>query len=265
MQGTCVNFGDCEIGCKVDAKNHLALNYVPIAEKNGAEVRPLHLVTNIECDGTGYRVHYKRIIETSPSKKPRIGFETGSIVIVAAGSIGSTELLLRCRDETCTLPHLSHQLGQKWNNNGFLFIPAFLRDELPPGPTFGPTISSALDFLDGSQDDQPFWLEDGGFPSPLIDHFLKWVAHEPKGRFQNLARQTALDCIEHLLTIESLTPRRRKVKGKARLHPKSLHVKRMIPFFVQGIDKNNGSIWLRDGKLKLAWDLKSRIHLSRRF
>ncbi len=43
-QGTCIHLGNCDIGCDVRAKNTLDLNYLAIAEKNGAEIRPLHLV-----------------------------------------------------------------------------------------------------------------------------------------------------------------------------------------------------------------------------
>ena len=60
-QGTCVHTGFCDIGCPVYAKNTLDLNYIPWAEKNGAEVRQMHLVTNIEPQTSGYRVSFDRI------------------------------------------------------------------------------------------------------------------------------------------------------------------------------------------------------------
>jgi cholesterol oxidase len=47
-QGFCVHLGACVLGCPVEARNTLALNYLPRAEKRGAEVRPLHIVRNIE-------------------------------------------------------------------------------------------------------------------------------------------------------------------------------------------------------------------------
>ena len=45
QQGTCIHLGNCDIGCDVLAKNTLDLNYIPLAEQRGAEVRPLHIVT----------------------------------------------------------------------------------------------------------------------------------------------------------------------------------------------------------------------------
>src|SRR5262249_47466050 len=45
QQGTCVHLGNCDIGCDVNARNTLDLNYLALAEKKGADVRPLHQVT----------------------------------------------------------------------------------------------------------------------------------------------------------------------------------------------------------------------------
>ena len=69
-------------------------------------------------------------------------------VIVWAGSLGSTELLLRCRNQFKTLPNISSALGYRWSANG-----DFLTVSLQPAmvnPTQGPSITAAVDFLDGS-------------------------------------------------------------------------------------------------------------------
>ncbi|HEY6120065.1 MAG TPA: GMC family oxidoreductase N-terminal domain-containing protein, partial [Pyrinomonadaceae bacterium] len=81
-QGTCVHCGNCDVGCQVQAKNTLDLNYIPLAEKNHAEVRPLHLVRYIKPENGGYRVYYDEI------KDGRLvpGSERADRVIVAAGS-----------------------------------------------------------------------------------------------------------------------------------------------------------------------------------
>ena len=99
-QGTCIHLGNCDIGCDVRAKNSLDVNYIPRAEQHGAEVRPLHLVRFIEPQGGKYRVVFDRI------EKGRMirGEETAERVILAAGSLGTTEILLRCRDQYRTLP-----------------------------------------------------------------------------------------------------------------------------------------------------------------
>src|SRR6185436_391075 len=135
-QGTCIHLGNCDVGCDVYAKNTLDKNYIPWAEKHGAEVRPLHIVTNIEPAAGGYRVSFDRI---NPAAKTRIaGSETARIVIVAAGSLGSTELLLRCRDVNRSLPNISRFLGRNWSSNGDFLTPAIYEDfdiSASKGPT----------------------------------------------------------------------------------------------------------------------------------
>ena len=83
-------------------------------------------------DGT-YRVSYDSL-ETG-RRVP--GSETARIVIVAAGSMGSTELLLRARNLYKTLPRISPTLGLHWSGNGDFLTPAFyaFRDvEASKGP-----------------------------------------------------------------------------------------------------------------------------------
>ena len=104
-QGTCVHLGTCDIGCEVNARNTLDLNYLFVAEtRHHAEIRPLHLVDRIEPRGDGgYNVRFDRL-----ENNQRIpGVEAGRVVVVAAGSLASTELLLRNRDIHRTLPKLN--------------------------------------------------------------------------------------------------------------------------------------------------------------
>lgn len=164
-QGTCVQLGYCDAGCPVKAKNTLDLNYIPLAEQHGAEVRSLHMVRSIESvENGGYRVHFDRIED----ERLLPGSVDARIVVVAAGSLGSTELLLRCRDEYKTLPNLSPALGHSWSSNGDFLTPA-----THPGhdvfPSRGVPIASAIDFLGDRhlEDDVHFIIEDGGFPDIL--------------------------------------------------------------------------------------------------
>jgi cholesterol oxidase len=77
------------------------------AEGSGAEFRPLHIVRRIEPSTGGYAVQFGRVIDG----KLVPGKESAQNVIIAAGSLGSTELLLRNRDEYNTLPNVSARLG----------------------------------------------------------------------------------------------------------------------------------------------------------
>ncbi len=165
VQGTCVHLGQCELGCPVDARNTLAFNYIPRAEKYGAEVRPLHIVWNIEPVQEGYKIHYQEII----NGKLIAGQTTARIVVLSAGSIRSTEMLLRCRDKFGTLPRLSPMLGHKWSTNAN-YLSFAVHPNYDVYPTRGPTITAAIKFLGtDSYKGSHFVIEDGGFPDALAD------------------------------------------------------------------------------------------------
>lgn len=230
-QGTCVHLGNCDIGCEVDARNTLDRNYIPWAEKHGAEVRALHLVTNVEPTSGGFRVWYDELRDEARAP----GSETARIVILAAGSLGSTELLLRCREVTGGLPAISSRLGQNWSSNGDFLTPAlYLGRHI--SPTRGPTISSAINFLDRSEDGQSFWIEDGGFPDLLVDYFRRLEQETPSG----LRARLLLDSIRGLLR-----------------HGEPF--RDVMPWFAQAVDAANGVLRLKqsDGchSLDLSWDV----------
>jgi cholesterol oxidase len=184
---TCVHCGNCVIGCEHDAKNTLDKNYLTEAKDHGAEIRPLSMVTHIEEGPDGaWRVHYLKVDEGLGRRKRQI---VGKIVILAAGSIGSTEILLRSRDGFRTLKNLPRALGRGWSPNGdFLTLARYKNRSLHP--TKGPTIGGAIDLLDGVDlpDDNMIgydgriFVEDGGLPN-FGAHLLKdWKdAKGPKG------------------------------------------------------------------------------------
>jgi len=239
-QGTCVHCGNCDIGCPTGARNTLDLNYIPRAEKHGAEVRPLHLVHCITpVDDSGYRVDFKRI----ENGKLIAGYETARRVIVAAGSMGSTELLLRCRDEHRSLPRLSAFLGCNWSSNGDFLTPAFHDVGYRVSPTQGPTITCAIDFLDGIIDNQQFFIEDGGFP-PVLNNYLQ----------KQLQRRHANPLVETLFVWL-----RNTLGEKIR---SSDPLSNAMPWFAQGIDAADGRLSLRRPwfapwrrRMELAWDI----------
>jgi len=240
-QGTCVHLGYCDLGCPVNARNTLDLNYLYSAEtKYHAEVRPLHLVDNIEPLKGGYSV-YSTDLATAGSR-----VDTARIVIVAAGSMGSTELLLRCRDVHGTLPQVSPFLGHNWSSNGDFLTPALDTRELC-SPTKGPTITSAIDFSDGSIQDAEgrplyFWIQDGGFPDLVIPYLVQRAD-------AILGRLGAKDLVDQI--------------NLAMRNENSL--KHVMPWFAQGRDAANGRCSLRrrwfglggPRQLYLDWDIKA--------
>ncbi|MGE0594537.1 MAG: GMC oxidoreductase [Vicinamibacterales bacterium] len=180
-QGTCIHLGNCDLGCDVRAKNGLDVNYIPRAEQRGAVVRPLHVARSIEPVGGEYRVVFDRI------ENDRLvpGVERAARVVVAAGSLGSTELLLRCRDQYRTLPRLSRTLGSRWSANANFISMAVYSRETQVRQSTGPTISAMLDFADGAIRNQRFVVEDDGFPNLLLNavkEYLDGHVRTPVGR-----------------------------------------------------------------------------------
>jgi cholesterol oxidase len=225
-QGTCVHLGNCDIGCDVNARNTLDLNYLARAEAKGAEVRALHLVRAIAPDPDGYRVTFDRI----EAGGLVAGNASGRLVIVAAGSIGSTELLLRSRDVHRTLPLVSPFLGRNWSSNGDFLTPA-VQPTRNVRPTRGPTITAAVDLLDGVFHGQHVFIEDGGLPD-IGGDFLRTLAADTSGnpRMQML--------IQFIKTMNA---------GGALDH--------IMPWFAQGRDAGNGVMSWKDGRLALDWDV----------
>jgi cholesterol oxidase len=229
-QGTCVHCGDCDIGCSVSARNTLDLNYLARAEDKGAEIRPLSLVRAIAPESGGYRVDIHRLDNGA------LASETAKRVIVACGSLGSTELLLRCRDEHKSLPALSPRLGHGWCANGDFLTPAFYSDRAV-SPTRGPTITTAIDYLDGSDGGHRYFVEDGGFPDVVGNAMRAVLGRHPLGN----------KILDHWRTL---------LDGMTRGHDP---LSAIMPWFGQGVDATDGVMrlerrfWLF-GKLRLTLD-----------
>ncbi|RDD60770.1 GMC oxidoreductase [Ferruginivarius sediminum] len=164
-QATCVHLGNCHIGCDVKAKNTLDFNYLAAAEAKGAEVRPLHTVRLVEPAGSGYKVHWQCVEDGGLTS----GSATADKVVLAAGSLGTTELLLRCRDQHGTLPNVSERLGESWSPNANFMTPAFYPESVKVNQGIGPLIASGLNFMDGEIGGQRFYVEDDGFPNVLLN------------------------------------------------------------------------------------------------
>lgn len=116
----CIHCGGCMVGCRENAKNMLTKNYLYFAEKNGAEiiaeakVEDIKPVSPTDSAGPCYRVIYRS--STSLVKREQVEVHARK-VIVAAGAIGTMELLFRCRDETRSLPKISQRLGDQVRTN----------------------------------------------------------------------------------------------------------------------------------------------------
>lgn len=177
-QAACTFCGECDIGCNEGAKNTLDRNYLAVAEASGAAVgtrtEALHIARTGSArggDGPRYRV---RLREHGHPGAGRDGVErdvTARYVFVCAGALGSTELLLRSRDQYRTLPDLPPALGEGYSGNGDFLTFGF---DLPEAadPVAGPTITTAsVVRADTDAGQKWFVIEDGGF-SPQLSRLV---------------------------------------------------------------------------------------------
>lgn len=109
----CILCGGCMVGCQHGAKNTLDQNYLYLAEKRGAQISAETRVVDIApLAAAGYELTLERSTGLlHPQRKLRVRG-----VVVAAGSYGSVELLMRCKARG-SLGKLSKQLGRYLRTN----------------------------------------------------------------------------------------------------------------------------------------------------
>ncbi len=109
----CTECGGCMVGCRENAKNTLDRNYLWFAEKMGLELIPETKAVKIAFKDGLYTVETRRI--TSLFRKKTSYTSRG--IVVAAGTLGTLELLLKQKHKYRTLPGLSEELGNELRTN----------------------------------------------------------------------------------------------------------------------------------------------------
>lgn len=175
LQTSCTYCGECDIGCNVQAKNSVDLNYLHVARRRhqlalrtqaGVErIVPLDSAhaDDSEGDGShGYRVYFRDL------QSGEMRDVTAQRVTVSAGTLGTTELLLRCRDVHRSLPRLSSRLGRQFSGNGD-FLAFAIDGKKEVNSTYGPVITQYTDhhLFKDLRRDQAFLLEDASYPTQV--------------------------------------------------------------------------------------------------
>ncbi len=170
-QPKCIGCGDCMSGCNTGAKSTLQMNYLPMAKAAGAEIYSQVEVKRIEkCEGF-YRLHLNHHHATPGGVQTRYLTTTARVVIVAGGSVGSTEMLLNSQSSNF---RFSDQLGYHWSGNGdtlgFItktqgFTNSAGTGTYPSGkPPVGLSIESILRLHEGENEGNRILIEDGNMP-----------------------------------------------------------------------------------------------------
>ena len=130
---------------------------------------------------------------------------------------------------------ISPRLGEGWSSNGDFLTPA-IHPFRTVDPTHGPTITSAINFLDHAADGQDVFIEDGGFPNLL------------EGVLRRSATMAPADPLARAV-VESLRP----------LLTGNLLTDHTMPWFAQARDAADGRLFLNNGVLDLAWDVTTSL------
>jgi cholesterol oxidase len=171
----CTRCGNCVTGCNEGAKNTLDKNYIPHAKRHGAQIFSGLEVSHVSPHAQGgWLVYGVQRDDTDGSAVDRV-IHAG-IVVIAAGVMGSTGILLRSREHG--LP-LSRRVGHFFSSNADLLGLGYNNDvrtnvagfgtQRDGAADVGPTITSVIDFRDHSRPlAERFIIEEGAIPLPLV-------------------------------------------------------------------------------------------------
>lgn len=249
-QKACKVCGDCVTGCNYAAKNTLIMNYLPDARNHGAEIYTQVWVHHIERDEDGFLVHYQLLGSGTERFDAATMFVRADIVILAAGTLGSTEILLRSRAHGISF---SERLGQNFTGNGDVLGFGYNNDETicgigfgdrPPGTldSVGPTITGIIDMRNAPNLSDGLVIEEGAIPG-AFGSFL------PAG----------LSAAAKLLGKDTDTGVVDLVKKKTRELESLLHgpyagaVRNTQTYLLMCHDKGDGSMYLEDDRLRISW------------
>lgn len=249
MQHACTLCGDCVTGCNYGAKNTVLMNYLPYAHAHGAHIfAEVQVRTIRKRDDGRWLVDFVNHGSGQSRFKGPTQFVTADVVVLAAGSLGSTEILLRSR--AAGLP-LSNRLGRSFTGNGDVLAFAYDTDTSaravglgPRHPTadtsVGPCISGVIDLTDREHPERGLIIQEGSVPgtiAPIVGPV--WAAS---------ALAFGLDPPER-----AGIGRRLKQIGGTLLGARRGPTDRTLTYLVMSIDDDTGRLVLEDDRLEIRW------------
>ena len=257
---TCLLCGECNIGCNFGAKNTLDYNYLSLAKlRHGADLRTrCEVKTFAPRSGGGFTIDYADHNGAPgdarpPEQRAPLRTVTADRLVLAAGSFGTTYLLLKNRDN---FPGLSPRLGTQFCGNGDLLTLAIkARENGRPrivDPGYGPVITSTMRVKDAAEGGRGrgYYIQDGGHPQ--IVNWIIETSHQ-----LNVGRK-ALRVGKRFLRLWLRFTRRSDVGREIAsfFAPADLSSSSM-PLFSMGRDTPDGTMSLtNDGYLDLDWNKK---------
>lgn len=253
-QRGCTGCGDCVSGCNVSAKNTLMYNYLPEARADGARIFCGVNVRTVTRGDGGWLIRWQ------PANVQREAFGAppltlrAEVVVLAAGSLGSTEILLRSRAAGLSC---SDRLGARFTGNGDVLgfgyncdqringigIGASAAETTLPHDRPGPTITGALDLRDRPELADGVVIEEGALPSPLRS--VLPLAFTAAGAV--IGQDTDQGVLDE--TKEKLRTLKSNVLGAD-----AGAVQHTQTYLVMAHDDAEGRMELADDRLRIRWD-----------
>ncbi|HUI57703.1 MAG TPA: alpha/beta fold hydrolase [Bryobacteraceae bacterium] len=175
QQHACTMCGDCVTGCNYGAKNTTLMNYLPDAKNHGAEIFTQVQVRYLERRDGKWLVHYQPLEEGREKFTAPDMFISADIVMLGAGTLGSTEILLRSKAQG--LP-LSDRVGERFSGNGDVLGFSYNGDQEVNGIGFGhrkpgavapvgPCITGVIDIRNQPKLEDGMIVEEGSVPGAI--------------------------------------------------------------------------------------------------
>jgi cholesterol oxidase len=236
----CKLAAECEFGCLHGAKNTMDRTYLARAEELGASVETGAHVSHVEPAREGWGAVY---VEAPGRATRRV---TGSRLVLAAGTLGTNEILLRSRDRFGTLPKLSAALGSGFSGNGD-FLGSIQNSRVDLVPWRGPDVTSVIRYWDAAPQ---FTLAAPTFNRPVMEVIAS--LGQGNGR---LLRPLApllwprLGGILRWAFRRGLMSKPMRLRGRNAVDPG-----RMTNLFAIGRDSAGGTLKLKRRRLDVEWD-----------
>jgi cholesterol oxidase len=251
-QRACTRCGDCVTGCNHGAKNTVAMNYLPDAVAHGAEVYcEAEVRTVLPAGDDGWVVSFGVRAGGRARFDAPGSFVLADVVVLAAGTLGSTEILLRSRDEgLATSPHV----GRRFSGNGDVLAFAYgVKDpdmrgigtggrKVTARNAVGPCITGMIDLTEVDTPSRVALIEEGAIPGALRAlmpaAFAVAADIDGGGGPADFARR--------------LVRRARATRG-AVLDPTGGPADRSLTYLVMSDDAGDGELTLDGDELRVEW------------
>lgn len=249
-QKGCNDCGDCVTGCNYTSKNTTRMNYLPDAWNHGASIF-------CEIDVISIRRENDRwLVLVRPLNVGREGFDGpplhifADIVVLGAGSLGSTEILLRSAEAGLSVSQLVGQrftgngdvLGFSYNGEMSIHATGFGSKDPTGHEPCGPNITTYIDGRENRPLTQGLVAEDGTIPGTLGTFVGKMLADQAVLQAQGLNADFGTTFKRKAREVDTA------VLGA---HHGAMDHSQL--FLVMGHDGDDGHIRLENGHLKIDW------------